>query len=240
MEINIWQVLLSFFGSIIGGGMIVAWIEFQRLRREKEEWKLKDKKIDIKILSVEANENRWNPTIYKDEKKKLSIYEKGLNDKVSDWMFIIKIAYSNLTDRDILVTMAELEIPMPNYEVAKIEGTKQERFYPIKITKYDLMKKTLINEYSFPLVIPQKSTAGIVFLGNWNFNYPYLVNSVPSSSSLIIKLDDGINRQINIDFSKAGDIMELAYSSSGNPHWEPALNKSKEEIEKAELDEIPF
>lgn len=239
MEINLAQVLLSLLSGVIGGGIILAWIEVQRHRHEKEEWKLKDRRIDIKVLSVESNVDRWDPSEYRDEKDKLRIYELGLINKVSEWMFIIKISYSNLTDRDIIITSAELEVPMPNYDIAKIEGEFKERFFPLKLTKYDLMKKNRIDENSFPLVLPQKSTTGIVFLGKWDFRYPYLVNNVPSSSSLLIKLDDGETRQITIDFSNAGFITELGYSSSGNPHWYPAIAISGPDLDEAD-DEIPF
>ncbi len=43
MEVNLAQVLLSLVSSVIGGGIILAWIELQRHRHEKEEWKLKEK-----------------------------------------------------------------------------------------------------------------------------------------------------------------------------------------------------
>lgn len=239
MEINLVQVLLSLLSGVIGGGIILAWIELQRHRHEKEEWKLKDKRIDIKVLSVESDVERWDPTKYRDEKEKLKIYEFGLNNKVSEWRFIIKIAYSNLTDRDIIITSADVEVPMPNYEVAKVTSDVKERFYPIKFTIYDLMKKNLIDENSFPLVLPQKSTTGIVFFGKWDFRYPYLVSTLPSSSNLIIKLDDGITRQIAIDFTNAGFISELGYSSSGNPHWYPAIAVSGVDLDKVD-EEIPF
>lgn len=239
MEINLVQVLLSLLSGVIGGGIILAWIELQRHRHEKEEWKLKDKRIDIKVLSVESDVERWDPTKYRDEKEKLKIYEFGLNNKVSEWKFIIKIAYSNLTDRDIIITSADVEVPMPNYEVAKVTSDVKERFYPIKFTIYDLMKKNLIDENSFPLVLPQKSTTGIVFFGKWDFRYPYLVSTLPSSSNLIIKLDDGITRQIAIDFTNAGFISELGYSSSGNPHWYPAIAVSGVDLDKVD-EEIPF
>lgn len=241
MEIDLVQVLLSLLSGVIGGGIIVAWIEIQRHRHEKEEWKLKDKKIDIKVLAVESNVSHWDPSLYNNEKEKLSIYEKGLNNKVSKWLLVIKISYSNLTDRDILITSAELEIPMPSYEISKKVSENKRQFYPITLHKYNLMEKTLITSFSFPLVLPQKTTAGIVFLGEWDFYYPYLVSSVPSTSTFIIKLDDGMARQISIDFNNAEPIQELAYSSKGNPHWEPALVKSKVEIEEEEEEnEIPF
>jgi len=182
---------------------------------------------------------RWDPTNHRDEKEKLKIYELGLNNKISEWMFIIKIAYSNLTDRDIIITSADLEIPMPSYEVGEAASDVKERFYPIKFTIYDLMKKNLIDENSFPLVLPQKSTTGIVFLGKWNFRYPYLVSALPSSANFLIKLDDGITRQITIDFTNADFISELGYSPSGNPHWYPAIVISGGDLDKGD-EEIPF
>lgn len=240
MEISLIQVLLSLLSGVVGGGIILAWIEIQRHRHEKVEWKLRDKKIDIKILTVESNISYWDPSTYNDEKQKLAIYEKGLTNKVSEWLFVVKVSYSNLSDRDILITSADLEIPMPSYEVGKTTGENKTRFYPITLHKYNLMEKTLITGYSFPLVLPQKSTGGIVFLGDWSFNFPYIVNSVPMSSTLLIKLDDGQTRQIAIDFSGVGNIEELAYSSLGNAHWEPALHKSQAEIIEDDEANLPF
>jgi len=238
MDNYLLQILISLVSSIIGGGILISWIEFQRLRREKEEWKLKDKKIDLKLLSVEVDEFHWNVAEVGDEKEKLRIYETGLNNKVKEWLFLIKIAYSNLTDRDIIITMAELEIPMPIFEIAKMEGENKKNFNPLDIKKYDLMNKNPIYSGSFPLVIPQKSTTGIVFMGHWYFPYPYLVSSVPSNATFKITLDDGNTRQLIVDFSNTENISELAFSSNGIPNWEPALSKFRKEIEEEE--DIPF
>lgn len=171
MEINLAQVLLSLLSGVIGGGIILAWIEVQRHRHEKEEWKLKDRRIDIKVLSVESNVDRWDPSEYRDEKDKIRIYELGLINKVSEWMFIIKISYSNLTDRDIIITSTELEVPMPNYDIAKIEGEFKERFFPLKLTKYDLMKKPHRRKF-FSLSTTPKIDNRYSFLGKMGFSLP--------------------------------------------------------------------
>ena len=155
---------------------------------------------------------------------------------------MVKIAYTNLTDVDILATSISLEIQQPNFEKATLKKQYQVNpFYP-KLERYDLMKKNVIKNNDLPIVIPGKSTSGVVYLGEWDFDYPNLVNSLPLTATFKILLEDGSFRNINIDFTKSDEISEIAYSSNGVMHWAPAIEKHLEEIDKEESknEEIPF
>ena len=76
------QILMVLIGGLLSGGILIAWIEFQRHRREKLEWELKDKKIVLRVISVTSKEDRWKTDTEKMEKERLRLFETGLDGKI--------------------------------------------------------------------------------------------------------------------------------------------------------------
>jgi hypothetical protein len=133
-----------------------------------------------------------------------------------------------------------LEIPQPNIE-KKVNKEKlfKEKYHEYKLIKYDLMKKNIINESDLPFIIPASSSTGIVLFGRWTFDYPYLVNSKPTTCTFKIILDDQTSRSIGIDFNEKGDyyLKDIRYGPDGNEAWSPYLEKIGFPTQE---DELPF
>lgn len=234
------QFLVTIVGGLLSGGILITWIEFQRHQREKKEWQLKDRKLELRIINVASVEDKWIASIIRDEKEKLNIYDAGLDGKIHSWMFMVKIAFSNLTDSDILATSLSLEIQQPSFEQAASKKFDSENYFYQRLIRYDLMNKNIISESDLPLIIPAKTTSGVVYMGEWNFGYRSIVGNLPTTATFKILLDDGTLRNINIDFSKSVKNIEILYSSTGNKHWLPAIEKHGQEINKMDEENVPF
>jgi hypothetical protein len=227
-------IILTIVTGLLSGGIVIAWIELQRHRHEKLEWKEKEKKVEIRIISAKSDIRRWNASRY-DEKEKLRIFETGLDGKISYWAFLIQIVISNLLENDLLATEITLETPQPDMEMKENKNLKYEKnISSLSLIKYDLMKKDIINDLTLPLVIPAKSSTGVVFYGVWNFNYPFLTKSVPNKATFKMTLDDGTTRVENIDLIEVEYLSDIGTSASGEDHWRPYLIKNNIE------EEIPF
>ena len=228
-------IVITIITGILSGGIVIAWIEFQRHRHENIEWKQKEKKVEIRVISAKSDSSRWNTNLY-DEKEKLRIFETGLDGKVQSWEFLIQIVISNLLENDILATEITLETPQPDMETKENKNLKYERYISrLSIEKYDLMKKNIIDDSSLPLIIPAKSSTGVVFYGSWVFDYPFLTKSVPLKATFKMTLDDGTSRIENIILTEVEYSLDTAYSTTGEKHWRPYLIKNNIMPE-----EIPF
>jgi len=221
------EVLGGLIGGLVSGGLITAIIEIIRLKRENEKFKKETTKFETRIIFARSGIHRWNPNVYSDKDEKLRIYDAGLNGKIEDWKFIIKIEIENLTDHDLLAHDIILDIPQPVRANPSIVNKKFFKNVPSRtITKYDLREKKMILDSDLPLVIPARSSTGIVIIGVYHYDYPVLVDKVPMISKLIITTD--IPKIIQIEFidQEIDNLPETAYSADGVLLWSPYMDKN--------------
>lgn len=227
------SIIIMLVSSLLGGGIVIAWIEFQRHRHENIEWKKKEKKVETRVISAKSVSQRWKASSC-DEKEKLRIFETALDGKVKYWTFLIQIVLSNLLDSDLLATEITLETPQPDMETKINSHLKYEQNYcRLILVKYNLMKKDIIDESALPLVIPAKSSTGVVFYGYWKFDYPYLTKSVPNKATFKMVLDDGTSKIENIDLVEVDYLDDIGSTTEQIRHWRPYLvkNNIEQEIE---------
>jgi len=224
---DITQILIDFakivLGGIIGGG-IVAWIEYQRFRRQQAEWALSDKKLEMRIIEAMYVEYRWLAEGVRDKDEQLRIYKSQLDSKLREWDYLVKVSIINTTSTELLVLSAELEISQFDIRRAKIdEQHKRPPQLPF-IHTYHLMTKSRLYSVDFPVAVPPKSSTGFAFLGGWFFDAPNLVETPPSTATFTIKLDDKSEHKLTISFEKT-DSLEVDYLSNGEMLWAPHAEK---------------
>jgi hypothetical protein len=230
-NINFWlQLLIGAIGGLISGG-VISIIEIARFRREKKRWENEDKKLKISIINAEYAIIHWDVNI-RDDVEKLRIYETGLNGKVKAWRYFIKVFITNMTNQEILAHNFELDIPIAKLtKPEKIEQKyKPKRFFPTN-RRYDLFEKNIIEDQNFPIVIPPHANKGIIFIGHYEYDYPYLVQEVETKYKLKIVIDDNViieeivEPQLMDGFYKLKEIEESSTDSS--IHWTQYMDKFK-------------
>jgi hypothetical protein len=248
------NLLLDMFkialGGLIGGG-IVAWIEWKRYGRQKSEWKLSDKKIDIRVVDAYSTHKRWSVSTAINKDEELRIYKSKLDGKLEEWKYLVIVSVVNTSPNDILVLSAELELPQINIQKIQLsEEYKRPQELPFN-NVYNYLSKEKLNDIDFPLKIEEKSTNGLVFFGGWYFDAPNLVDMPPSTATVTFILDDKSEHRKVIKFEeKEYRSFEDAYTISRELHWMPHvrkfgenydINNEKEvEAQTNEVDEIPF
>lgn len=239
-NVNYWaQIWPALLGSLLGGGLILGWIELMRYRRERKQWKKADQKIELIELISESHFKRWNPEREKDQEK-IRIFESGLKGKIRSWYFCVKYEISNLTSQDILAHDISLDISQVKMTTPEKESPSYFNGYKKQtLRRYHLLSKELIGDNDFPIIIPAKSKIGVVFVGQYNYDYPNLVTSLPEDSLIKIVFDGNEIVESTFKFTNVDNfwnLSEIKFELDGNElHWVPYMEKHG-----IPIDEIPF
>ncbi|HAE43221.1 MAG TPA: hypothetical protein DCG34_09945 [Clostridiales bacterium] len=223
-------ILLGILGGLFSGGLIVGVIEILRYRRELSRWKKEDQKIELTLIHANQNYLRWKTDNHSSDEEKVRLYESGLIDKIRDWKFFIMISFSNLTDQDILAIGLNLEHPQPKMVMPKKEDKKYFSGYKNQVVRrYNLLTKQLIEDFDLPLVIPARGKSGVVFVGDFQYDYPNLVEDVPAKLRFVIKTDNSTSQSLDIepsnDLISYGEEIDIPDVSS-DFHWVGYLDKN--------------
>jgi hypothetical protein len=230
------QLLISLFGGLVGGGLIVSWIELKRFTRERNQWTEEDKKMLIHVNSALYSIRHWDAKNISEEDEKIRVFESGLNGNISSWKYFLKFGLENLSKRDLLVNKIDLNFSNPTRIKVTQEDRKYFRKYHFLISRiYDMFNKSLIHDRNFPLLIPANSTMGIVIIGINDFDYPDIVTEVPTMGIITIALNGGFYLQKEICFTDKNFIFDIDTSTvTGEYHWTPYLEFINE------YEELPF
>lgn len=225
-------------GGLIGGG-VVAWIEWQRLRRQRAEWAELDKKVELRVLEGASTEYRWSTEYAANKDEELRLYKSKLDGKLREWVYFAKVTVADTTGNELLVLTANLEIPQ--VEVEKIQLDKQyirPQRVPVQIV-HDLFGKQRLLTADFPIRIPPHSSTGFVYLGEWHFDAPNLVQKPPTAATFSLVLGDKSEHKITVPFQEGGS-PEIVYAPNGEWAWGPHVEKSPELNPTPSEEEIPF
>ena len=225
-------------GGVVGGG-IVAWIEWQRLRRERTEWAEADKKIELRVLEAASQELRWSVEQAREKDEELRLYKSKLDRKLREWIYFAKVTIANTTPNELLILAANLEIPQ--FEVEKVQLENQyirPQQVPIQ-TVHDLFGKQRLLDIDFPIRIPARSSVGFVYLGDWHFDAPNLVQKPPTTATFSLVLGDKSEHKITVPFQEGGS-PEIGYAPNGELVWGPHYEKFPQLFRTPQDDEIPF
>ena len=235
------QFFISILGGFLSGGLIIGWIEIKRYKRENILWNQEKEKIHIHVSSAKYSIQRWSGKKTSNDEEKIRIFESGLEGNVSLWRYIIKFSLENLSNRDLLAENISFEFPPPNLLDSIKEDKKyfSTHTYPIK-RRYNMFTKSILENRDFPLLIPVKSTIGIVFIGSNEYDYPNLVVDVPIEGRIQININNDINVDEKVSFVFYNSIYdEVAHSPiNSDIHWVPYLVETNQ-INKDE-DFLPF
>lgn len=224
-------ILFGLIGGIFGGGLIVGVIEIFRYNRERSNWKKEDQKIDISIINAHEVTARWSTDrLFDDNEEKVRLYESGLLDKVSDWKFIIMISLTNLTNQEILAHKLLLEQLQPKMTKPRKEDKKYFLGYKNQVLRrYNLLTKEIIEDHDLPLVIPAHGKSGIVYVGDFEYDYPNLVEDVPNVVKFVIEIENNERRSVEITLdnflSFSGEEIDFN-TDTGETHWVAYLDKN--------------
>ena len=227
-----WQtILVGILSGLFGGGFIVGVIEILRYRRELSSWKKEEKQIEINLIRANQNHTRWENCDYLSDEEKVRLFESGLLNKINEWKFLVILSITNLTDHDILALEVYLAQPQPKLVEPKEENKKYFSGYKRQVVRrYDLLTKQLLEDIDLPLTIPAHGKAGIVFVGDFQYDYPNLVEGIPSKLRFIIKTDSNLTHSLEIEPENTlsffyGDEVSQQ-TDSDEYHWVGYLEKN--------------
>lgn len=224
------NILLGIIGGVFSGGLIVGIIEILRYKRDTSKWKKEDQKLEVSIIDANQGVTRWKTRNMDGDEEKVRLYESGLIDKVSSWKFIIVISLTNLTDHEILAHKIKLEQLQPNMIKPKKENKKFFIGYKNQVLhRYNLLTKQIIEDYDLPLIIPAHGKSGIVFVGDFNYDYPNLVEDTPNEVKFSIQIEENEIHSVVIKFENTLSFFgsEIDYDSeTEETHWVPYFDKN--------------
>lgn len=223
-------ILLGILGGLFSGGLIVGVIEILRYRRELSHWKKEDQKIELTLIQAKQIYLRWETNNYSSDEEKVRLYESGLIGKIESWKFFIMISFSNLTEQDILAIGLNLEQFQPKMVKPKKEDRKYFSGYKRQVLRrYNLLTKQLIEDHELPILIPARGKSGVVFVGDFQYDYPNLVENVPAKFRFVIKTDNCSSQSLDIepndDLDFVGEEIDTP-EHSDEVHWVGFLDKN--------------
>jgi hypothetical protein len=218
----------------------VGYVEWRRLRRQQREWDLTDKQVELRLIDAEFTEQRYSVQNASSKEEELRLYKAKLDGKLRNWQYLVKVSVVNTTSAELLALSADLQIPQ--FDIERIELNKDDsrpQRLPLRHT-YDLLKKRRIAKVDFPVAIPPKGAIGFVFLGEWYFDAPNLVETPPASATFSLQLDDKSDHKLSLSF-KETESLEIRYTPTGELTWGPHAIKFPHLYEVPESeDDIPF
>jgi hypothetical protein len=139
---------------------------------------------------------------------------------------------ANLTDQAIMAHSLNLEIPAPKLIKPQKQDKKYFTGYKYQVVrKYDMVQKTIIEDFNLPLIISPHSKTGVVFIGQYEFDYPNLVDDIPTN--LLFKMEIDNNEKFDLQIipneqENAYELTEVDETTDGeNIHWIPYMEKNE-------------
>jgi hypothetical protein len=122
------QIVVSFVAGLVGGGLISAYIDWMRFRREEEEIEREEQRVSINsIRSVIAGES-WRLKKSMSDKGKLYVLMNDLEGTVNEYGIVAEFVIRNLTDDEVIITSVEVKEPglPPFFDAWRAAGNESD------------------------------------------------------------------------------------------------------------------
>lgn len=164
LQDKIADLIVTVIGVLIGGGLIVAFVEWKRhqreqeqWKREQEQWKREQEKLEIDVPRAEIATNRWEVTKAMDDKMKLIIFENELSGKVSSYLILVDFVVRNTTNGEVIVTSYGVDDPTPPatrskydlHDMVKSEMVDKDNLSASKLPPLGTIARTALMQRKF-------------------------------------------------------------------------------------------
>lgn len=151
------DLLVNVVSIILGGGIVVAIIEWRRHQREKRIWAREDQLLEIDIPRADIRVTKWQIGAKTPPAIKLRIYENQLQDTVRELVAIAHFVIRNTTGAEIIVTSYTAKIlnipPGPDdnrfYDMETADLISVQDICPVKLQPYATIPRIVILVNSF-------------------------------------------------------------------------------------------
>ena len=131
LQEKLWDLGINILSVLIGGGLIVGFVEWQRHRREQQQWQREQSRVEIDIPRADIVYSTWVATDNMPPEQQLMIYKNELIGKVQDYVILVDFVIRNTTNGEQVIT---------SYGASDIvqTGTKEYQLYDLKtVNKID-------------------------------------------------------------------------------------------------------
>jgi len=222
LEDKLLDLLVNVIAIILGGGLIVVFIEWQRHQRELRSWKREDELIEIDIPRSDMSVFNWQISEKTSDKEKVMIYENRLENTVHRVTVHAEFVIRNTTSTEIIVTSYFGDV------LQTPSGVDEKRYYDLET--YDLIS---VEDMGIIRLKPY-GTIPRAFIMDSTFGKDRILDQAPTT--LVVTVETSSGRTI-----QAKSTLKITpYPLLGISSWGGAFHPSKF-VEKREKDEeVPF
>lgn len=221
------DLVVTILGVVIGGGLITAFIEVRRHRREKEIWQREDEMLQIDIPRADMMVIKWRTTDKMSDSVKVKIYENKLTGTVKTIFVVVEFVIHNTTGRELFIHDYDASIAsLPTGEDRK--------------TFYDLETSVIIpHQNRGNIKLKPNETLPRMLIIESAFDENRRLDAPPQDISILVKTSSGVTIPQTKDLNSVRKFHNLAWWKNGyHPKKYVDQMKEIEAINKA--DEIPF
>jgi len=108
---KIWDLVVNLLSVILGGGAIVAYIEWRRYQREQEAIKKEEERLAIDVINAEIMFDTWRLHEKMDPETQLRIYKYQLEGTVRGYTILLEFVLRNTTATELVIIELRTEEP---------------------------------------------------------------------------------------------------------------------------------
>jgi hypothetical protein len=105
------QLLVSLIGGLLGGGIIDAYLNWKRFRREEDKIKKEEQRVAIDSIRSVICVTPWKLSDKMSDKLQLYILKHKLEGSVRECAIVAEFLVRNLTDDEVVITNIEIDFP---------------------------------------------------------------------------------------------------------------------------------
>lgn len=219
------DLLINLISILVSGGLLLAFIEWQRHRREQRQWKREEAKLEIDVPRAEIAYSVWAIKDGLSDKQKLMLYENQLIGKVNTYQILVDYVIRNTTGGELVIISYGVEENAP-------PGDKTLRLY-------DLQTLDLIDQ-SLSTVLQPLGTIARTALINRALSYRQKIDSPPTQVRIYAETSEGVRVQKEVELKKVPSL-PTGYTPEGEMHLRAYVDKMPPPSEAViEEEEIPF
>lgn len=104
------DLIINVISIILGGGLVMLFIEWRRHQRESLNWKREDQRLEVHIPRADMMIRKWQLESNLPDRIKLNIYENKLEGTFRNLMLIADFVIQNTTQAEIVVVKYDFAI----------------------------------------------------------------------------------------------------------------------------------
>jgi len=240
-----WDLVVNLVSIILGGGAIVAYIEWRRYQREQRVIEREEEKVAIDVVNAEISDIRWEVHERMKPETKVRIYENKLEGTVREYTILVEFVLRNTTNTELVITelqCSEAGLPKRPYELRKSDVYE---IFDLPTGEYKGVKLDDLVKLE-----PRGSLGRAIWIER-SFDERQKLETPPSTVTVQVKTSEGRVVDHNIPLRPVEWISQANVSPGGYPYYGRAkkLPPRVQRLERGErgdvspdlpIEEIPF